>query len=95
MTAQEKTLRKLAHGKVNDAVLLAFHPELDADQIAALDLCNVSEITHDKGRQITSIKFYDRFEALERLTLGERRKEATSLYEALGAGAASVKWDEE
>ena len=91
MDAQTKTLRKLANGRINDAVLLAYHPEMAAEEISKLDLFNVAETSHDKGRGIPTIKFFDRFQALERLTMSERRKEATSLYDALYAGAATLR----
>ena len=59
--------RKLAFGSGNDALKLLFFDEQPCwDELAGLDIFNVSEINRPKGGGMT-IKFYDRFEAMQHL----------------------------
>ena len=59
-------LSRLAYGRANDAVALAFADEITPAMLAAADLYNVSEIKRVKGGGV-EIKFFDRQKALERL----------------------------
>ncbi|MBR4555262.1 MAG: terminase small subunit [Ruminococcus sp.] len=86
-------LERLAYGRVNDAVALAFSEEVTEDMLSRADLYNVSEIKKVKGGGV-EIKFYDRQKALERLyeldesESGERK--AKSLVELIyGSGDGS------
>jgi len=59
--------RKLAFGPGNDALRLLFFDERPCwEDLAGLDIFNVTEISRPKGGGM-SIKFYDRFEAMRRL----------------------------
>ena len=74
--------RKLAFGKVNDAVRLMFPEGLTQDEIKKLDLASVAELKQTKDG--LEIKFYDRMKALECLkTLEENADEKSPLYRAL------------
>lgn len=95
MDMQERVLRKLAGGRINDAVALAFSSGMSTEQIEQLDLTNVAELTHDRNKGITTLKFFDRYEALERLRSRERGRDASNLYEALYAGAAAIREERE
>lgn len=80
-------LEKLAFGKVNDAVSLAFAEELPpADALGKLNLFNVASIKRVKGGGV-EVQFFDRQKALERLYEYARADEdghtAASLIEAL------------
>lgn len=59
-------LERLAFGRTNDAVSLAFSEEVTPHQLMKADLFNVSEIKKVKGGGV-EIKFFDRQKALERL----------------------------
>ena len=59
-------LRRLAFGRINDALALLRDDCFDGD-FSGLDLFNVSEIKRAKGGGV-EIKFFDRLEALERLS---------------------------
>ena len=59
-------LARLAFGRVNDAVRLAFDRDLDPKQINSLDLFGVSSIKLQKDGAV-EIKFADRQAALEKL----------------------------
>lgn len=82
-------LRRLAFGRINDALALLRE---DASEIPAdcLDLFNVAEIKRPKGGGV-EIKFFDRLEALCRLAELETRagseSSADSFFEALKSSA--------
>lgn len=60
-------LERLAFGQANDAAYLVCAEELPSpDQLAMLDLYNVSELKRVKGGGV-EVKFFDRQRALERL----------------------------
>jgi hypothetical protein len=62
-----KGLERLADGRANDAVRLAFAEELpDPEELEQMDLYNVSEIKRVKGGGV-EIKLFDRQKALEKL----------------------------
>lgn len=79
-------LERLAYGRANDAVALAFCEEISPEMIAGADLYNVSEIKKVKGGGV-EIKFFDRQRALEALAeLNERQgqeRKARNLVEAI------------
>ncbi|MCR5717431.1 MAG: hypothetical protein K6F80_00135 [Oscillospiraceae bacterium] len=60
-------LEKLAFGKVNDAVTLAFADEIPpAEILSKMNLFHVSSIKRVKGGGV-EVQFFDRQKALERL----------------------------
>lgn len=79
-------LERLAYGRANDAVALAFCEEVTPEMLAGADLYNVSEIKKVKGGGV-EIKFFDRQKALEALAeLNDRQqrdKRARSLVEEI------------
>ena len=85
-------LRRLAFGRINDALALLRD---DAGEISpeTLDLFNVSEIKRAKGGGV-EIKFFDRLEALERLSELEDRADnaanADGFFTALQKGMELV-----
>ena len=83
-------LRRLAFGRINDALKLLSDDE--PQDVASLDLFNVSEIKRVKGGGM-EIKFFDRLEALKRLleiTRSDSENEsADRLFSALRDSASS------
>lgn len=82
-------LRRLAFGSCADAVLLAFSDEPPTrEQLAGLDLFNVSEIKRVRGGGV-EVKVFDRIKALEKLYELENamcdRGRADALIKALSA----------
>ena len=83
-------MERLAAGKVNDAVKLAF---LDNEQIDAIDALDLSALTEFKRNHngTVEIKLTDRLTVLERLisllNCGGSNQ-AVALYQALEKGAA-------
>lgn len=81
----EQGLRRIAFGRNNDAVALAFSQEITPELIEQADLYGVSELKVGKG--VVEMKFFDRSKALERLAeleASERgRDESLSLIEAI------------
>lgn len=80
-------LEKLAFGKVNDAVVLAFSEEVPPQGLLGrMNLFNVSSVKRDKGGGV-EVQFFDRQKALERLyeyaRLDHEGKSAAALLEAL------------
>jgi hypothetical protein len=74
--------RKIAFGKVNDAVRLMFRDGLGMEELKKLDLNSVAELKQTKDG--LEIKFYDRLKALECLRELEREGDGQSpLYRAL------------
>lgn len=64
--AAEQALRRIAFGRINDAVNLVFADEVTPEMIEQADLYCVSEIKRIKGGGV-EIKFFDRQKAAERL----------------------------
>lgn len=86
-------LHKLAFGKVNDAAKLVFADTAPPpEELARMNLFNVSELKRDKGGGV-EVRFFDRQKALERLYdyahAGENGAAAESLLHALTEGAAN------
>ena len=80
-------LRKLAFGKVNDAVRLAFAEETPSFRVLSrMDLFNVSSIKRVKGGGV-EVQFFDRQKALEKLyeyaSADHNASSAEGLLEAL------------
>lgn len=74
--------RRLAFGKVNDAVRLMFPEGLTPEEMKKLDLTSVAELRQAKDG--LEIKFYDRLKALECLhALEESAGGKSPLYRAL------------
>lgn len=91
-------LRRLAFGRINDALTLLREDGCEADT-SALDLFNVSEIKKVKGGGV-EVKFFDRLEALKTLAELEDKAADTaaadSFFSALkktarGAGREDVE----
>ncbi len=80
--------RKLARGRINDAVRLLYGSEAPPD-LAKLDLYNVAEIK--RGEKGIEIKFFDRLKAAELLQALESENGAEPLYRALGESAAALQ----
>lgn len=85
--------RRLAFGSVADALRLLVAEEMPGvEELAQLDLFNVSEIKRPKGGGL-EIKFFDRLKPLERLAeMGANESESTALpfFEALNNSARSL-----
>jgi len=84
-------LERLAFGSCNDVVSLAFSEEVPCEQeIAKLDLFNVSEIKRVKGGGV-EVKLFDRQKALEKLweieNTADVNSSAESFFNAIRAGA--------
>ena len=63
----EEGYRRLAFGPVTDAVRLMFPAEDETPPLEEMDLYNISKISQAKGG--LEITFFDRLEALDRLTV--------------------------
>ncbi len=88
-------LERLAFGSCNDAISLVFSEEPPSDnEIARLDLFNVSEIKRVKGGGV-EVKLFDRQKALEKLweleNSADVNSSAESFFNAIRAGANSEK----
>lgn len=60
-------LKKLASGKINDAVALVFAEDIPPpEQLARLQLFNISSVKRVKGGGV-EVQFFDRQKALEKL----------------------------
>lgn len=80
--------RKLARGRINDAVRLLYTGGAPPD-LNRLDLNSIAEIKRsDKGMEI---KFVDRLKAAELLHSLESANGAEPLYRALGESAAALR----
>ena len=77
---------RLATGHCNDALKLLFLEQPTQEELAGLDIFNVSDIKRPRGGGL-EIKFFDRCEALVRLealsSAAESKASATKFYEAL------------
>ena len=71
--AAAQGLRRIAFGRVNDAVRLMFADEVTPEMAEQADLYCVSEIKRDKGGKV-EMKFFDRQSAIERLMDYEREQ---------------------
>lgn len=92
-----ESLRRLAMGKPNDAMLLMeLADELTSRQKEALDLHGVSDIKRLSGGGY-EIKLYDKMKAIQMLleeSKDEKPQLGQSLYSALGQGAKALAEDE-
>ncbi|ARP49527.1 MULTISPECIES: hypothetical protein [Caproicibacterium] len=92
MDTQKEALRvcrKLARGKVNDAVRLLFFPP-EASDLQNLDLSCVEEIKRsDKGS--VEIKFADRLKAAQMMAELGGGENMQPLYSALNQSAQAVR----
>lgn len=86
--------KKLAFGCNNDAIELLFTEEITGKRLKQLDLFNISEIKKKNDGGI-EIKFFDRIEALEKLSelCSSQSDESLSgnLYSAIAASAEAIK----
>ncbi|MBQ3940875.1 MAG: terminase small subunit [Oscillospiraceae bacterium] len=90
-------LTRLAFGRTNDAVQLAFAEELpDEDRLNALDLYAVSEIRRDKNGGV-EVKLFDRQRALERLlecaSAADSQAAAAAVLSAFGCAGEEAEHD--
>ncbi len=85
-------LRHLAAPDISDAVSLIFKDGLSDSDLKKLDLFAVSEIR--RRDNVTEIKFFDRFKAIERLLeAGGRQEHSVPFYEALLESARGLSRD--
>lgn len=85
--------RRLAFGKISDAVSLLYMENPSREQLEHMDLFMVSEIKRPKDGSM-EIKFFDRLKALERLTGdSERENGAAPFYDAIARGAEALRSD--
>ncbi|MCB6616718.1 terminase small subunit [Ruminococcus sp. 210702-SL.1.03] len=75
-------LRRIAFGRVNDAVRLAFADDITPAMIERADLFAVAEIKRDRGGKV-EMKFFDRQKALEKLIDCEREESGAAGAENL------------
>ncbi len=68
----EQGLRRIAFGRNNDAIKLAFAQEITDELIDSSDLYGVSEIKVGKG--VVEIKFFDRLKALDALYSAQKEE---------------------
>lgn len=89
-------LRRIAFGRNNDAVALAFAETVTPAMIAEADLYGVQEIKCGKG--VVEIKFFDRCKALEALREAEgeiiQTDTAESFLNAVFGGGEEVRYAE-
>lgn len=85
----KNALLRLAVGNIGDAVSLLLCDKPDEEKLKKLDLFMISEIKR-KG-DVTEIKFFDRFKAIQSLLEGFKNSdEAVPFYEALKEGARKL-----
>ena len=83
--------RRLAFGKISDAVSLLCMENPSREQLEHMDLFLVSEIKRPKDGSM-EIKFFDRLKALEKLTDdSEKEDRATPFYDAIAKGAEALR----
>ena len=83
--------RRLAFGKISDAVSLLYMENPSREQLEHMDLFLVSEIKRPKDGSM-EIKFFDRLKALEKLTDdSEKEDRATPFYDAIAKGAEALR----
>lgn len=82
--------RKLAFGRVHDAVRLLFCEELSPQALRKMDLFNLAEIKRQKGGGM-EIKFFDRIRALQCMQeLAGTEDTLSGFYQALSEGARAL-----
>ena len=89
MNTLMRRMERLAGGRVNDAVKLAFLDSERMDEIDGLDLSALTEFKRS-GNGTVEIKLTDRLAALEKLLAmleGGENARAEALYQALEGGA--------
>jgi len=88
--------RRLALGSSNDALKLLFLEEPTGEELAGLDLFNVSDIKRPKNGGM-EIKFFDRCQALTRLEAMSQAAEgmdgAKHFYDALQSSVEKAKYE--
>ena len=83
--------RRLAFGKISDAVSLLYMENPSREQLEHMDLFLVSEIKRPKDGSM-EIKFFDRLKALEKLTDdSEKEDRAIPFYDAIAKGAEALR----
>lgn len=83
-----RVCRRLARGKINDAVELLYEPQ-EPEHLQKLDLYCISELKHsDKG---VEIKFADRLKAAQMLAQLGEEEDMQPLYSALNQSAQAVQ----
>ena len=87
-TAKEG-FRRLAFGSIKDAVRLILCEKVNPQLLRNMDLFSVSEIRRSKNGDI-EIRFFDRMEALQRLSELEK-SEGGGLLSAIESGAAALR----
>lgn len=89
----EEGYRKLAFGPVADAVRLMFPEEGRVPEIEGMDLFNIAKISAARGG--LEITFFDRLEALDRLSARQKEeaapRDAFGFLDAVAAGAAALE----
>lgn len=89
----EEGYRKLAFGPVSDAVRLMFPEEGRVPEIEGMDLFNIAKISAARGG--LEITFFDRLEALDRLSARQKEeaapRDAFGFLDAVAAGAAALE----
>lgn len=90
----EAGYRRLAFGCIGDAVSLLFKENLTEEDIARMNLFNVSEIKRPKGGGL-EIKFFDRLKALDKLESCCRNSGdgADKLFKIIGQSAERMMKD--
>lgn len=82
-----KEVDRLAQGRINDAVRLAYLDESELDEIGDLELSAVTEFRRCSNGTV-ELKFVDRLAALKwLLEQSESGEKGQALYEALEKGA--------
>ena len=90
-TAKEG-FRRLAFGSIKDAVRLLLSEKVNPQVLKKMDLFSVSEIRKSKNGDI-EIKFFDRMQALQKLSELEST-EGGGLLSAIENGAAALRQKE-
>ena len=81
-----KEIRRLAKGRVNDAVRLAYLSEEELGEIGKLELSGVTEFKRSSNGAV-ELKFVDRLAALQWLSEQAEDPKGERLYEAIENGA--------
>ena len=87
-----KEIKRLAGGRVNDAVRLAYLSEEELHEIEGLELSAVTEFKRSSNGTV-ELKFVDRLAALQWLSEQAEDPKRERLYEALERGAGSPVGD--
>ena len=83
--------RKLAFGKITDALRLLYAEQPDEGELEGMDLFMVSDIRRNKDGML-EIKFFDRLKALDKLGCDAREDGdgVSGLMDAIGRGALAA-----